>query len=137
MANKNWLDMALHIDNSSASLTNISQWVNQSDLEAAINLLDTTGLGTTDPTALPGLHRKRIPFNFFVNSTTDGIFGPLLAGRTSVTKTVAWQSYSGRVYKGECWLEDVKYSGSPDNLEVGSATAVIDSTLTRTSVVGS
>jgi len=137
MANKTHRDMALHIDNASAALTNISAYVNQQALQRAVNLLEDTGMGLEESTFLPGLGGTKIPINGFVNTTTDAIFGPLISDNTSLTKTVAFQAYSGRFYKGETWVGSVEYSGTADSLETFSAELTFTGAVTRTSIVGS
>lgn len=136
MANKTHRDMAFHLDNASAALTNISAFVNQQSLQRAINLLEDTGMGLEEATYLPGLGGTKIQINGFVNTTTDAIFGVLVSDNTSLSKTAAFQAYSGRVYKGETWAGSVEYSGSKDSLETFSVELTFTGTVTRTSIVG-
>lgn len=136
MANKTHRDMALHLDNASATLTNISVYVNQQALQRAVNLLEDTGMGLEEATFIPGLGGTKIPINGYVNTTTDAIFGPLISDNTSLSKTVAFQAYASRFYKGEVWVGSVEYSGSKDSLETFSAELTFTGTVTRTSIVG-
>ncbi len=133
MASKLWKDMGVKIDSSTGTLTDITAYVNSQSLESAITDLDTTGMGTTARTRVNGLGDISIPLNGFVNTTTDGIFGPIVNG-TSVTKTMQFQAYSGSYYNGEFLPTAVSISGSPDTLELWSATMVLTGSINRTSV---
>jgi hypothetical protein len=128
-----WKDMGLKIDSSTGVLTDISAYVNSQTLASAITDLDTTGMGATSKTRQNGLADKSIPLNGFTNSTTEAIFGPLLNG-TSVTKTVEFKAATGKYYNGEFLPTQIQFSGSPDTLEVWSATLVNSGVLNRTSV---
>jgi hypothetical protein len=68
-----------------------------------------------------------------VNTTTDGIFGPLVGNRTSVAKTC--QFYNGiKYYRGEFYPTSVRFSGAMQALQVFSAELTLDGAATRTSV---
>lgn len=137
MANKTHRDLALHIDNASAALTNVTAYVQSGDLDRVIDLLEDTPEGAEERTYLPGLGGTKFSLSGMVNTTTDAIFGVLLSDNTSITKTIARQVYSGRFYKGEVWVGNVKYSGSRDTLQTLSADCTFTGAVTRTSVVGS
>lgn len=125
-------DMAVKIDNAAGSVTDITAYVNQASLESAINKLDTTPIGATGPTNQQGMADVSIPLNFFVNSTTEGIFGPCI-NRTSVTKTAGF--YNGiKWHTGEWRVYDAQFSGSKDDLIMGSCNLSIQGVVTRTSV---
>ena len=126
--------MTFKIDNASASITAITSYVNQASLQRAINLLDDSSLADANRSVLTGLAGTTLSINGFVNTTTDGIFGPLIATATSVTKTVEYGAYTGRYYNGEVLLSNVQYSGSVDNLQTFSADMTFDGAVTRTSV---
>lgn len=136
MANKNHKDIAFHIDNASAALTDITAYLNNQELARTIALQEDTGEGQEERTYLNGLAGTTFTINGFVNSTTDGIFGPLVSDNTSVTKTFAYRLYSTRFYKGETWVTNVRYSGDRESLQTFSAEATITGVVTRTSVVG-
>lgn len=133
MGNKLWKDMGVKIDNASGTITDISAYVNSQSLEAAITDLDTTGMGATSRSRVNGLGDISIPLNGFVNTTTEGIFGPITNG-TSVTKTMDFTAFTGRHFTGEFLPTAVSFSGSPDTLELWSATMVLTGALNRTSV---
>ena len=126
--------MTFKIDNASASITAITSYVNQASLQRAINLLDDSSLADANRSVLTGLAGTTLSINGFVNTTTDGIFGPLIATATSITKTVEYGAYTGRYYNGEVLLSNVQYSGSVDNLQTFSADMTFDGAVTRTSV---
>ena len=126
--------MTFKIDNASAFITAITSYVNQASLQRAINLLDDSSLADANRSVLTGLAGTTLSINGFVNTTTDGIFGPLIATATSVTKTVEYGAYTGRYYNGEVLLSNVQYSGSVDNLQTFSADMTFDGAVTRTSV---
>lgn len=133
MADKTFKDIALKIDNASASLVDITAHVNQASLEGIQEALENTPLGVDERTYLSGLAGATLPINGFVNTTTDGIFGPLIGNRTSITKTVQYQAYANRFYNGECWVNGVTYSGSAGALETFSASLQFTGAVNRTS----
>lgn len=136
MGNLTQKDIGFYLDNASAVLTDISAYVNQQDLERTIQMLESEGEGQVERTFLPGLGSGMIRPNGFVNTTTDGIFGPLVSTNTSITKTFAFKQSAGRFYKGEAWPSQVKYSGSRDSLQTWSCDLTVSGAFTRTSLVG-
>lgn len=136
MANLTHRDNAFHLDNASATLTNLSTYVNSQDLDRTINMLEDTGMGLEEATFLTGLGGTTVSINGFVNTTTDAILGPLMADNTSLTKTFAYRVSASRFYKGESWVNNIKYSGSKDSLQTFSASLTITGVVTRTSIVG-
>ena len=136
MANKWGNDAKFIIDNAAGSTTDISAYVNQAGIRGACDILDQTGFGNTNPDIIHGIASATIPVNGFINSTTDGIFGPLVGNRTSVTKTTSF--YNGlKYYTGEFLPSDVEISGDPRSLLTFSANMNIDGAVTRTSVAPS
>lgn len=135
MANKTFKDMDFKIDNASATLTSIIAYLNSQELERAMDLIEDTGMGDTQKQYLSGLAGTTLTISGMVNSTVDGIFGPLInAQQTSVTKTFEWKAYANRYYNGEVLLTNIKYSGSTNNLETFSASMTVDGAVNRTSV---
>ena len=132
MAHKTSIDMALKIDNAAGTLTAITGSVNSQALAAAMSVLEDSGMGDEERTYLPGLAGATIDLNGFLDTTTDGIFGPLVGNRTSKTKTVEFQAYALRFYNGEVLPTSVGLSGSPDSLEVWSASLTFDGAVNRT-----
>ena len=120
MAHESDKDTTVKIDNAAGTLTAITGSVNALTLAAALTLLDDSGMGDDDKTFLPGMHGKTINLNGFLDSTTEGIFGPLVENRTSITKTVEF--YNGlKYYNGEVYPGTVQISGSKDDLETWSS----------------
>ena len=134
MANTTYRDVDFKIDNASATLTSIKAYVNQQDLDAALDLIEDTSLNDTNRSYLFGLTGKTFAISGFVNTTTDGIFGPLVAAATSVTKTAEWKAYTARYYNGEVLLSSVRYSGANGGLQTFSANMTVDGAVNRTSV---
>lgn len=134
MANKTYKDVTFSIDNAATTLTAITAYVNQANLQRSINLLEDTALSDANKSVLTGLAGTTISINGMVNTTTDGIFGPIIATATSVTKTVQFGAYTGRYYNGEVLLSSIQYSGSVDSLETFSADMTFDGAVNRTSV---
>ena len=134
MANTTFRDMGFKIDNASASLTDVKAYVNQVDLTRALELIEDTAMSDTNRSYLHGLAGTTLSINGMVNTTTDGIFGPLINAATSVTKTVEYRAYANRFYNGEVLLTNVKYSGQTNNLQTFSADMTVDGAVNRTSV---
>lgn len=134
MPNKSFKDMGFRIDGPAGTLIDIIAYVNQQDITRAIDLMEDTGMSATNRSYLGGLAGTTLAVNGFVNTTTDGLFGPLISTNTSITKTVEFKAYANRFYNGEAWLTNVKYSGSPGNLQLFSAALTFDDAVNRTSV---
>ena len=134
MANTTFRDQDFKIDNASASLTSIKAYLNQVDFDRALELIEDTAMSDTNRSYLHGLGGTTFTISGMVNSTTDGIFGPLVAAATSITKTVEWKAFASRYYNGEVLLTNVKYSGSTNNLQTFSVSMTVDGAVNRTSV---
>ena len=129
-------DLTVDIDNAAGTLTDISDYVNSQAARTAFDVFRTEGVGADDPERQHGLADLSIPLNGWMNTTTEGIFGPLVGNRTSVTKTLAY--YNGiKYYKGEFLPTDVEFSGDPTSLQTWSCTLAQSGAITRTSVKGS
>src|SRR5512138_999103 len=109
MANTTYKNVTFKIDNAATTLVEITAFVNQASLQRAINLLEDTALSDANKSVLTGLAGTTISINGFVNTTTDGIFGPMIATATSVTKTVQYGAYTGRYYNGEVLVSNIQY----------------------------
>lgn len=134
MANTTYRDQDFKIDNAAASLVSIKAYLNQVDMQHTLDLIEDTAMSDTNRQYLHGLKGATFTISGMVNSTTDGIFGPLMAAATSVTKTFEYKAYTGRFYSGEVLLTNVQYSGSTNSLQTFSVSATIDGAVTRTSV---
>ena len=135
MANWTWKDMNLSIDNASTAMTAIGLYVNSQSLASAITILESTGMGATSRTKQNGLPNISIPISGFLNSTTEGIFGPIISG-TSVAKKFSIQAATGRHFTGSCFPSNIQFSGTPDTLELFSTTLELTGACTRTAVAG-
>lgn len=134
MANTTFRDQDFKIDNAAASLVSIKAYVNQVDLQRTLDLIEDTAMSDTNRSYLHGLAGTTWTINGMVNSTTDGIFGPLVNAATSVTKTVEWKAFTSRYYNGECLITGVQYSGSTNSLQTFSVSGTFDGAVNRTSV---
>ncbi len=144
MANKTFKDMRLRLDTtaiSTGALTDITAYVNQVSLSRALALLEDTGLSDQNKSVLAGLAGTTISINGHINTTTEAIFGPLVAAATSVTKTAEYRTHAtnttgniGRFYFGEVLFSNVQISGGVGSLQTWSADMTFDGAVTRTSV---
>ena len=132
MANTTNRDQDFKIDNAAATLTSIKAYLNQVDLDRTIDLIEDTAMSDTNRSYLHGLGGTKVSINGMVNTTTDGIFGPLVNAATSITKTVEWKAYTGRYYNGEVIVTSVKYSGKTNSLQTFSAEFTFDGAVNRT-----
>jgi hypothetical protein len=143
MANKTYKDMRLKLDKPNTTgtlvLTDITAYVNQASLQRAINLLDDSALSDANRSVLTGLAGTTLALNGFVNTTTDGTFGPMIAAATSITRTFEYRAFTtnsttGRFYNGEVLFSNIQYSGSVDSLQTFSADMTVDGAVNRTTV---
>jgi hypothetical protein len=135
MGNKTYKDMTFRISGASTSvLTDITAYINQQDLKATLSLIESTAMGDSKKRYLPGLTGDTVSVNGMVNTTTDGIFGPLISASTSVSKRFEFKAYAARFYNGQIFASDVSYSGRTNQLETFSCNLTIDGALNRTSV---
>jgi hypothetical protein len=126
--------------NVTSVLTNITAYINQADLDRALDLIEDTSMNDTNRSYLHGLTGTTVSLSGMVNSTTDGLFGPVIAAATSILKTVEYRAYKtnstgtvGRFYNGGVLLSNVRYSGSNGSLQTFSSSMTFDGAVTRTS----
>ena len=134
MANTTYRDQDFKIDNAAGSLVSIKAYLNQVDLDRALDLIEDSAMSDTNRSYLFGMGGTTFSISGMVNSTTDAIFGPLVAAATSVTKTTEWKAYTARYYNGEALLSNVKYSGATNSLQTFSVSLTVDGAINRTSV---
>jgi hypothetical protein len=79
MANTTYRDQDFKIDNASAALTSIKAYLNQVDFDRALDLIEDTAMSDTNRSYLHGLGGTTFTISGMVNTTTDAIFGPLVA----------------------------------------------------------
>jgi hypothetical protein len=130
---KNWKDFRVKIDNASAAITEITAYTNQSAIQGAQEVLEYSPFGSTGRRYDPGIGGATFNLNGWINSTTEGIFGPICGTRTSITKTIG--VFDGIKWKNaEVWPTGVQISGNVPALSVWSADFTVDNLVTRTSV---
>lgn len=140
MGNKIYKDMRVRIDNASGTLTDITAYLTSASIRATQDTIEDTGMADEERSYLFGIAGASIPLAGMVNTTTDGIFGPLVGNRTTATKTIEIRLYTtnstgvGRYYNGEVLVTSVEYSGSTNSLQTFSAEATFDGLVNRTSV---
>ena len=134
------LTVKLDDGDSTAALLDISDYVNSQSVRTAFDVFRVEGLNSDDPERQHGMADLSVPLNGWVNTTTEGIFGPLVGNRIAVTKTfavglgVAKNSTSDWWITGECVPTDVEFSGDPTSLQTWSCTLAQSGAITRTSV---
>jgi hypothetical protein len=133
MANLGWKVMGLKLVGSTG-ITDISAYVNSQSLAAAISVLDQTGMGAANFSALNGLSKVTVAVNGWVNTTTDGMVGLWVNGGTGVAKRCDFIESATRHYTGTVLPSGVTYSGSPNTLQVFSANLEFTGAISRTSV---
>ena len=134
MANKIFKDMTIKIDNAAGSLTDITTSLSSASIRSVQDTIEDTAMADATKSYLFGQAGASVPLSGMVNTTTDGIFGPLIGNRTTATKTFQYTAYTGRVYRGEILVTSVEYSGSTNSLQTFSAEGTFDDAVTRTSV---
>lgn len=140
MANKTDLDMRVKIDNASGTLTDITAYLTSAAIRGALDVIEDTALSDEERSYLPGKAGATIPLAGMINTTTNGIFSPLVGNRTSVTKTIEYRAYAtnstgdaGAFYNGEVYLTSVELSGSLNSLVTFSCDATFDGAVNVTS----
>ena len=139
MADKTYKDLRFRLDNSTGTITNITGFTNQASMQRSINLLEDTALNDANKSVLTGLAGTTLSINGFINTTTDALFGPMIATATSVTRTFEYRTHAtnstgtvGRFYNGEVLLSNIQYSGSVDSLQTFSVDMTVDGAVNRT-----
>src|SRR3990172_6595404 len=106
MANPTGKDVAIKLDNSSAAITDITAHLNSGSFNALQSILEDTALGDDEKTYVHGVAGATASIGGFYNSTTEGIFGPLLGNRTSLTKTFEYTPYAIHFYNSEVLISN-------------------------------
>ncbi len=132
MANKTGKNIAFKIDNASKTLTAITSHLNSASVSGAMNTLEDTALGDGSQTFLAGVAGATASINGFWNTTTRGIFAPLMGNYTSITKT--FEYFDGTNYlNGEVYITNVQVSGAVNTVETFSADMTVTGALNSTS----
>lgn len=133
MADKIFKDATIKIDNASGTLTAITAYVTSSTFAGLQQAIEAIAMGSTNRATYPGTGGSTFSLAWFTNTTTDGIFGPLMGNRTSVAKT--FEYYNGvKYYRAEGYPTGVQQTGSPNTMLTGSCDFQVDGAVTRTSV---
>jgi hypothetical protein len=133
MADKTGKDIQIWIDDSTGVLTALTLHLNSETLTGVHSNLQNTAFTEDEHAYVNGVAGWTETINGFWNSTTEGIFGPLIGNRTSKTKTV--QTYDGIKYiNGEVVPSNIQRSGSVDTVVTFSADLTGTGAANRTSV---
>ena len=133
MADKTGKDIQIWLDDATGVLVALTSHLNSETLTGIQNPLQNTAFGEDEHAYVYGVAGSTETINGFWNSTTEGIFGPLIGNRTSKTKTL--QTYDGIKYlTGEVLPSNIQRSGAVDTIVTFSADLQVTAALTRTSV---
>lgn len=142
MANLIYKDIRVKIDNSTGTLTDITSYISNASIRAVQDIIEDTSMADSERSYLFGLAGATIPLSGMVNSTTEGIFGPLIGNRTTAAKTIEYRAYLtstdstgqiGMFYNGEVLVGSVEMSGSTNSLQTFGTEATFDGLVNRTS----
>lgn len=136
MAIKSFKDVVVKLDNAAGSLTEITCALTSQSIATTWNILDKSAICDDSEQLLLGRAATNLAWAGFVNSTSEGIFGPLVEVSTSVTKT--FSVYNGQqYYTGEAWVDNYSESGNNNDLVTWSANLRVTGAVNRTSVAPS
>src|SRR5689334_5569831 len=97
MANSTYKDVAIRLaGNATTTLVALTAYVNQHSLKRTAALIDDSAYSDANRRFIPGLAGTTVSINGWVNTTTDGIFGPLINTATSVSKRFELKIYANR-----------------------------------------
>ena len=131
MANKTGKDITFKLDGAASTLVALTSHLNSASVSSAHSTLEDTALGDDESTFLMGVAGATVSINGFWNSTTRGVFAPLMGNRTSITKT--FEFYDGVAYlNGEAWVNNIQVSGSVNSVETFSADLTVTGALNNT-----
>src|ERR1051326_5052194 len=95
------------IDDGTGTLRDITSYVNSSNLQRMLDLLDTTTFGANSKTYITGFADAKIPFGGFWDATLDGyLAGAIDALAAGTLSSLSWELYPEGTATGK-----VKYSG--------------------------
>lgn len=134
MANLIFKNETIKIDNTAGTLTDITSYCTSFTLNGSQDLIEDSAMGDEEKSFLFGQAGATVQLGFIVNSTTDGIFGPLIGNRTTATKTFQHGATTNIVHRGEVLNTSVEYSGSTNSLQTGSFSGTFDGVMIKTSV---
>lgn len=130
---KTFSSLLFKLDSSTGRITDITNVTNNAALNGAMNILEALAIGDKTKTIFPGIGSATFSLNGWVNSTSEGIFAPLVGNNTSVYKTFAM--FNGYKYlTGESLPSKVAFSGKADDMITWSADFTVNGAVTRTAV---
>jgi hypothetical protein len=134
MANLIYKNETIKIDNTGGTLTDITAYVTSFTMSGVQDLIEDTAMGDEERSYLFGLAGATVSLAGILNSTTDGIFGPLIGNRTTATKTFQHAATTNIVHRAELLHTSVEYSGSTNSLQTWSYSGTMDGVAIKTSV---
>jgi len=134
MANLIYKNETIKIDNTAGTLTDITAYTTSVTINGSQDLIEDTAMADEERSYLYGLAGGTVSLAGIVNSTTDGIFGPLISNRTTATKTFQHAATTNIVHRGELLNTSVEYSGSTNSLQTWSYSGTFDGVIIKTSV---
>ena len=126
-------DSKFKLDNASASLTDISSYVNNVDFPETADISETSTLGSSNKTYIVGLKAATIGLTGLWDATADAIFGAVVGQSATLSFEYSPEgTSSGKIkYTGECILTNYSIS-SPVGEVVGySADLQVSGAVTR------
>jgi len=134
MANLIFKNQTIKLDNAAGTLTDITAYLTSETLSGIQDLIDQTSMSLEEKSYLFGQAGATMQIAGFVNSTTNGILGPLIGNRTTATKTFQRAATTNIVQRGEVLVTGVEYSGSVNSIQTFSFNATFDGVMISTSV---
>jgi len=134
MANLIYKNETIKIDNTGGTLTDITAYLTSFTLSGTQDTIEDSAMSDEERSYLFGMAGASMQIAGIVNSTTDGIFGPLIGNRTTATKTFQHAATTNIVHRGEVLHTAVEYSGSTNSLQTFSFSGVFDGVMIKTSV---
>ena len=126
-------DSKFKLDNASASLSDISSYVNNVDFPETADISETSTLGSSNKTYIVGLKDATIGLTGLWDATADAIFGAVVGQSATLSFEYSPEgTSSGKIkYTGECILTNYSIS-SPVGEVVGySADLQVSGAVTR------
>lgn len=130
---KSFKDASAKIDGAAGTIVDLTACTNQASIQGTLNLMKSNVFGVSNDTNQPGTSAGQYTLNGYINSTSGGVWRPLVGNRTSITKTAGF-SDGLKWLTGEFWPTQVTISGNEGQLQTWSATLVADGALSTTSV---
>jgi hypothetical protein len=134
MANLIFKNETIKLDNAAGTLTDITPYLTSETLTGIQDLIEQSSMSMEEKSYLFGQAGATMQIAGFVNSTMNGILGPLIGNRTTATKTFQRAATTNIVHRGEVLVSGVEYSGSVNTIQTFSFNATFDGVMISTSV---